>query len=481
MDEKKYQIFISSTFVDLKEERRAVIETILNLYHIPIGMEMFSAGDEEQWAVITRAIDAADYYVVLVGFRYGSIVTVDGIDISYTEREYNYAISKGIPVLAFVKDESAPSVQGQRESSPAAIDKLNDFRSKIQKKTVRYWASKDELTTFLATSLHNAFSQYPRAGWIAATFDPFVMSQEIAALSKENRELRAAIDGLTTRIPQLDFSLVCDDELKYTFEPAPVKYRLQLTVDDIPENLISELEANDKAAAANKELIGMVISAFKDKNDDDGNKTIIEEPELIDYRQRIIEAIKAYNSALPSQQAYDEYNSKMLRFWNLTKNSHKVTISIENFGTSPANDVTVELSFPPELLVFDDYGIEDVDEPKKLDMPQNPLTERSVRRMSKGLEDILTYANQVGLFDTGVKIAPRKALIRPISGGNRDYYTSDEDYLCFTRDKLLHTYQSNSDAFYVVVTKTGVFNIEGSLICDEISEPIKKTFTITVN
>ena len=46
---KKYQIFISSTFIDLEEERKAVQETILSMYQFPIGMEMFSAGDEEQW------------------------------------------------------------------------------------------------------------------------------------------------------------------------------------------------------------------------------------------------------------------------------------------------------------------------------------------------------------------------------------------------------------------------------------------------
>jgi hypothetical protein len=42
--QKKFQIFVSSTFVDLEDERRAVIEAILDLGHIPIGMEAFQAG-----------------------------------------------------------------------------------------------------------------------------------------------------------------------------------------------------------------------------------------------------------------------------------------------------------------------------------------------------------------------------------------------------------------------------------------------------
>lgn len=72
--EKKYQIFISSTYEDLKEERRIVQDTILSMYQFPIGMEMFSAADEKQWEIIQETIDSSDYYVLIMGFRYGSIL-----------------------------------------------------------------------------------------------------------------------------------------------------------------------------------------------------------------------------------------------------------------------------------------------------------------------------------------------------------------------------------------------------------------------
>ena len=58
--EKKYQVFISSTFDDLKEERQKARDTILSMYQFPIGMEMFSAADEEQWNVIKETIDSSD-------------------------------------------------------------------------------------------------------------------------------------------------------------------------------------------------------------------------------------------------------------------------------------------------------------------------------------------------------------------------------------------------------------------------------------
>ena len=77
----KYQIFVSSTYEDLKAERDIVIKTVLEMGNIPVGMEMFSAGDEQQWELIKRQIDDCDYYVVIVAHRYGS---TDGT-ISFTE------------------------------------------------------------------------------------------------------------------------------------------------------------------------------------------------------------------------------------------------------------------------------------------------------------------------------------------------------------------------------------------------------------
>ena len=56
MENKKYQIFVSSTYNDLREAREKVIETILSLYHFPVGMEMFSADDSEQLDMVVVKI-----------------------------------------------------------------------------------------------------------------------------------------------------------------------------------------------------------------------------------------------------------------------------------------------------------------------------------------------------------------------------------------------------------------------------------------
>jgi hypothetical protein len=81
---KRYQVFISSTYADLKEERSKVIQTIMELDCIPAGMEIFPAIDEEQFNFIKKIIDDCDYYLLIIGGRYGSI-SEDGL--SYTEKE----------------------------------------------------------------------------------------------------------------------------------------------------------------------------------------------------------------------------------------------------------------------------------------------------------------------------------------------------------------------------------------------------------
>lgn len=52
--DKRYQVFISSTYSDLKEERSKVMQTIMSLDCIPAGMELFPAIDAEQFEFIKK-------------------------------------------------------------------------------------------------------------------------------------------------------------------------------------------------------------------------------------------------------------------------------------------------------------------------------------------------------------------------------------------------------------------------------------------
>ena len=97
---KKLQVFVSSTYTDLIEERQAAVEAILDAGHIPAGMELFKAGNESQLKTIYKWIDESDVYMLILGGRYGSVESKSGK--SYTQLEYEYALNRNIPVFTVV-------------------------------------------------------------------------------------------------------------------------------------------------------------------------------------------------------------------------------------------------------------------------------------------------------------------------------------------------------------------------------------------
>lgn len=216
---KKYQIFISSTFEDLREEREALIKIILQLGDIPVGMEMFNAGDDEQWRIIQSHISTIDYYAVVVAHRYGSVGT-DGI--SYTEKEYEYAKSLGVPIIGFLIDPNAPWDHKKKENTNQ--DKLEAFKEKVQSKMVNYWKNKDELTAKFVTSLVSAKTTHPRDGLVPASkISSQEVFQKMTALTVENEDLKKELQKYKTdenpKVVQM-FALLRtnEDKIKYKFE-----------------------------------------------------------------------------------------------------------------------------------------------------------------------------------------------------------------------------------------------------------------------
>lgn len=189
--DKRYTVFVSSTFRDMVEERNAVIQAIMRQGHIPLGMEAFGAANAGSWRVITKTIDAADYYVLIIAKRYGSINTE--LDLGYTEMEYRYAVERGVPVLAFLLDDSAPWPGNRSEEEADAIQRLKAFRQSVSSNLqVDFWQSQADLPAKVMTALGNAFSDDPRSGWVrpSPVAGPGV-AEAMALLTEENARLRA--------------------------------------------------------------------------------------------------------------------------------------------------------------------------------------------------------------------------------------------------------------------------------------------------
>ena len=137
---KKLQVFVSSTYTDLKEERQAAVEAILDAGHIPAGMELFKAGNESQLKTIYKWIDESDVYMLILGGRYGSIEAKSGK--SYTQLEYEYALSKDIPVFAVVLSnlflaQKITNLGLKNATEQIAPDKYQTFKALVMSKIIR--------------------------------------------------------------------------------------------------------------------------------------------------------------------------------------------------------------------------------------------------------------------------------------------------------------------------------------------------------
>ena len=190
---KRYQVFVSSTYADLKDERQAVMQALMELDCIPAGMELFPAADEEQLRFIERVIDDCDYYLLIIGGRYGS-VTASGI--SFTEKEFDYAVSKGIKVIAFLHSEPESIPAGKSEKDPALRKQLEEFRSKVSTgRLVKHWSKADELPGQVALSLAKTIKTYPAVGWVRANKAASdELLSELNEVRRENSRLRVQLE-----------------------------------------------------------------------------------------------------------------------------------------------------------------------------------------------------------------------------------------------------------------------------------------------
>ncbi|MGX9559475.1 DUF4062 domain-containing protein [Pseudomonas sp. CFBP 5750] len=186
--DKRYQVFVSSTYTDLMVERKSVTQTLMELDCIPAGMELFPAVDEEQWSFIKKIIDDSDYYLLIVGGRYGSLGE-EGL--SYTEMEFDYAIEKGIKVIALLHGSPEKLSVEKSEISAEAREKLQVFRDKVSAgRLVKYWSESSELPGLVSLSLNKTMKIYPAVGWIRASEGASEdLLKEINDLRKENAAL----------------------------------------------------------------------------------------------------------------------------------------------------------------------------------------------------------------------------------------------------------------------------------------------------
>jgi hypothetical protein len=201
IDLRRFEVFVSSTYSDLRAERQGVTMTLLECDAFPTGMEIFPATDDDAWTLIRRIIDGCDYYLLVIAGKYGSIDPSSGL--SYTEMEYDYAVSVDKPVMAFLHGSPGQLPADQCENTDERRAKLENFRKKVQEaKHVKFWKSADDLAGQVSRTYNKFVRLYPATGWIRADQASSAESlKELLDAKAQIDELEAELDKAKTSAP----------------------------------------------------------------------------------------------------------------------------------------------------------------------------------------------------------------------------------------------------------------------------------------
>ena len=219
--ERRYDVFVSSTYEDLKEERKEITQAILECDCIPVGMEMFPASNTEQWKFIQKVIDRADFYLVVIAGKYGFVMKDTGK--SYTEMEFDYAMEKGKPILVFQYENINDLARSKTEIDPQKVKALEHFREKSRSnRLIRFYSDKNELKAAVLSSLHRLKKQLNSGGWIRAedakkslqSAGSINLHAENSRLKQENDNLKKENAALSAKIRETKNSL---EQLNETF------------------------------------------------------------------------------------------------------------------------------------------------------------------------------------------------------------------------------------------------------------------------
>ncbi|TVX96637.1 DUF4062 domain-containing protein [Cohnella terricola] len=183
---KKLQIYISSTFDDLIEERHTAVEAVLQAGHIPAGIEQFFK--ESPMTMRKRWIDESDVYILILGGFYG--LTLPDESKSYTHWEYEYAGETGKPRFAFVVTDEALRQKPYDFTAIEYYRKFQDFKQSVMEQIPIYYV---EDVRHIKMVLRDQLPEYAARddlyGWVSGKAAP-----DVQKLLEENARLKAELE-----------------------------------------------------------------------------------------------------------------------------------------------------------------------------------------------------------------------------------------------------------------------------------------------
>jgi len=125
------RVFVASTWEDLKNERKDVLESLQQFNFQHVNMEYFGADPRKPIEKCLEEVKTAHVFVGIIGHRYGTILNTTGK--SYTQMEYEEARKSDIPCLIYIRNDEIPIPPKYFEKNPNSIKKLDNFKSLLQK------------------------------------------------------------------------------------------------------------------------------------------------------------------------------------------------------------------------------------------------------------------------------------------------------------------------------------------------------------
>lgn len=125
-------VFLSSTFEDMKEYRKAIIDRIIKRRMVPICMENWGANANKVTSVITDEVKKADIYLGIFGTRYGYVD--ENTNMSMTEIEYREALASNKPILVYIAKNAKDDITTGGNSQ-----KMLELLTEIEKERIVYY------------------------------------------------------------------------------------------------------------------------------------------------------------------------------------------------------------------------------------------------------------------------------------------------------------------------------------------------------
>lgn len=247
--ERKYQVFVSSTYEDLKSERQAAISCLLDMNCIPVGMEQFPASSLSQWEYIKRMIDMSDYYLLIVAGKYGSIDPEE--NISYTEKEYRYAVGKKMPILAFLHQNIDLLPVIKVGATDEERDRVKNFHNTVKAagRLVDFYSNEEELKYRIAMAIPKIINDVPMPGWVRAdqAEKAIATARDISGIQDLQKQLDAIQNTILEKVEQtrMKWEPISKEEIDAMFNTEKEEVKIPILSEEAKHLLI---EATKDAA-----------------------------------------------------------------------------------------------------------------------------------------------------------------------------------------------------------------------------------------